>query len=222
MQFQNVQEVGAYLECLAAVQFPHDCGNSDSIQNVFLDFELQYMPIQPRAHIQPNQIQRQPLQPPQYHPHKNDSAATQTARNSLTFQHLSSSPAHAPPLPYNLRYTFSVRLPYKERKPRKVDLTRIFQVEFQTLLKSNTKAKVLLFFLSTLHPLPHPPLYLAHLLLQESWKEYRKTMEGKCTSIACTRAKIDFCRKIRGPFEKLIEDRRFRSLGTRTECGCRQ
>jgi hypothetical protein len=117
-------------------------------------------------------------------------------------------PSISPNLPPS--HSFAQANEKKPSKSRKVDFTKLFQTEFQALLKEKD-AKV---------PLPHlPPLLLT--FPQEQWKTFRRGVETKCTHAWCIRVKIAFCKKYGREFLNLLQDTRFRGLGSRTDCGCK-
>eukprot|EP00026_Physarum_polycephalum_P007003 Phypoly_transcript_07056.p1 GENE.Phypoly_transcript_07056~~Phypoly_transcript_07056.p1 ORF type:complete len:446 (+),score=121.82 Phypoly_transcript_07056:211-1548(+) len=84
----------------------------------------------------------------------------------------------------------------KKEKPRRIDLTKVFQSEFQDLLRADKQAK-------------------------RDWKGFRRSVARSCTYKWCIRVKREFCEKYGGDFAELLRDARFQGLGSRTDCVCK-
>eukprot|EP00026_Physarum_polycephalum_P020692 Phypoly_transcript_23440.p1 GENE.Phypoly_transcript_23440~~Phypoly_transcript_23440.p1 ORF type:complete len:184 (+),score=27.93 Phypoly_transcript_23440:2-553(+) len=84
--------------------------------------------------------------------------------------------------------------PSSSRRPRK-DATKDFLEEMRHLLRKNKPATI-------------------------EWRKFQRTSKEKCSIRGCIKLRLAFCEMYGGEFAELLQEQRFRSLGSRTKCSC--
>jgi hypothetical protein len=70
-------------------------------------------------------------------------------------------------------------------------------------------------------PSPSPFPYFLRDYSQKDWTDFRKSKEHNCTHKWCIHLKKEWCEIHGGKLAKLLAEKRFKGLGSRSDCKCR-